>query len=324
MPFLIALGLSVVATPLAGLLGRAVGLVDRPAPDPLKVHTRPVPFTGGLAVVGATLAGVALVGWNVPGTVAGGVLAALALGLVDDARPLPPWLRLVLQTGVGVAIGWALPLEFLGPMGGAATAVIVVATVNAVNLLDGQDGLAGGVTAIAAIALAIAIDLMGGRGATHLGMALAGGLLGFVVWNRPPARIFLGNGGAYAVGALLAALAASAGGIDGARGTLGAGLCLGVPVLELVLTIARRLRSGSRVVGGDRLHSYDRLTARIGVPRSTLVFWFLSAVAGGLGVLAVSVPLGVAVAVSATVAVALVAWLVMGPGAGSIRVRQSR
>ncbi|MGH2637554.1 MAG: hypothetical protein ACRDHU_15595, partial [Actinomycetota bacterium] len=182
MPFLIAFGLSVLATPLAGLLGRAAGLVDRPAPDALKVHTQPVPFTGGLAVIAAALVSFAVVGWNIPGAVVGGIVAALGLGLVDDARPLPPWLRLVLQTGVGVAIGWALPLEFLGAVGGAATAAIVVATVNAVNLLDGQDGLAGGVAAIAAAALAIVI---GGSGAADLALALAGGLGGFVVWNRP-------------------------------------------------------------------------------------------------------------------------------------------
>jgi UDP-GlcNAc:undecaprenyl-phosphate GlcNAc-1-phosphate transferase len=322
MPFLIALGLSVVATPLAGLLGRAAGMVDRPGPDELKVHPRPVPFTGGLAVVLATVAALALTAWTVRGPVVGGIVAALALGMADDARPLPPWLRLILQTVVGVVVAWALPLPFLGPFGGAAMAAIVVATVNAVNLLDGQDGLAGGVAAIAAVSLAI---VTGASNASNLGMALAGALAGFVVWNRPPARIFLGDGGAYAVGVALAALAAASGRLDGVRGALAAALCLGVPALELVLTIIRRLRTGSRVVGGDRLHSYDRLTSRRGVWWSTLAFWGLGAAAGALGILVASVSLGVALAVVAGVSVAAIAaGLALRPDARPGRVRQSR
>jgi UDP-GlcNAc:undecaprenyl-phosphate GlcNAc-1-phosphate transferase len=329
MPFVTALAIALVATPLAGALGRRAGLVDRPTPDPLKVHTRPVPFTGGLAVVAATAAALAIAGWGERGALAAGTLAALALGLVDDARPLPPLLRLGLQAGIGALIGWAIPLDPFGPAGGVATALIVVATVNAMNLLDGQDGLAGGVAAIAAATLALAIDVGGGTGGVDLGLALAGGLAGFVAWNRPPARIFLGDGGAYAVGVLLASLAASAGARDGARGTLAAAACLAVPAVELCLTVARRIRSGSRLVSGDRLHSYDRLTARVGVWRSTLAFWAAGAVAGGLGVAAASASLPAAVALSAA-AVAAVAAAAgaasarSGRSTRSARVRQSR
>lgn len=323
MPALIAFALSAVGTPLVGWLGRALGLVDRPTPDPLKVHARPVPFTGGLSVIAAALVSVAVLGWTPRGWVVAGILASLALGLLDDVRPLPPWLRLVLQIAVGVAIGWVLPTPFAGPAGAAITALIVVATVNAVNLMDGQDGLAGGVAAVAAVALAIVLETAGGSKPSASGLALAGALAGFVLWNRPPARIFLGNGGAYAVGTVLAALAASAGRIAGVRGLLAAGLCLGVPAVELVLTVGRRLRSGSRVVEGDRQHSYDLVTARIGLVRSTLAFWGIGLVLGGLGIVAARASLAVA-------AVVFVAAVVAGAGAalwlraGSGTLRQPR
>ncbi len=153
--------------------------------------------------------------------------------------------------------------------------MLVLATVaccNAVNMVDGQDGLAAGLGAIAALGLAAV--LAAGAFATALPLALAGALAGFLVWNRPPARIFLGDGGAYAVGVLLAASAAQATSA-GWHGLLAAGACLGVFAYELVATIARRLASSAPTVRGDRDHSYDRLAERAGLaddPR-TVIMW---------------------------------------------------
>jgi UDP-GlcNAc:undecaprenyl-phosphate GlcNAc-1-phosphate transferase len=279
-----------------------------------------VPFTGGLSVIGAAIASLAILGRTPRPLVAAAVVVSLVVGTIDDVRPLPPWLRLALQLAVGVAIGVALPIAVDGPLGIALTALVTVATVNAVNLLDGQDGLAGGVSMLAALALALVLDVESARHAGAAGFALAGGLAGFLLWNRPPARIFLGNGGAYAVGAALASLAASAGRVGGVQGAVAAGICLGVPAIELVLTVARRLRSRTRLVSGDRDHSYDLLTRRIGVLRSTLVFWGVGALLGGLGLVAALGSLAVALLILLVVAVAGIgAGLWLWADAGTLR-----
>jgi UDP-GlcNAc:undecaprenyl-phosphate GlcNAc-1-phosphate transferase len=320
---LIAFALAVVLTPLAGWGGKALDLVDRPTPDPLKVHARAVPFTGGLAVIGAALLSLLLLGRTPEGLIVAAILISLAVGTIDDLRPLPPWLRLLLQLGVGVAVGAALPIAVEGPVGVAITTLVVVATVNATNMLDGQDGLAGGIAMFAAVSLAIVLGAESARQTGGAGLALAGALGGFLVWNRPPARIFLGNGGAYAVGTALAALAAAAGREGGMQGVVAAGLCLGVPALELLFTVVRRLRSGARLVSGDRRHTYDLLTARIGILRSTLLFWAAGAVLGGLGVVAAATSLAVALVILSIVAVVGVATALWLP-ADAAPLRQAR
>ena len=131
--------------------------------------------------------------------------------------------------------------------------IATVACCNAVNMMDGQDGLAGGLGAIASLGLAGVVATVGVS--TLLPLALAGGLLGFLVWNRPPARVFLGDGGAYAVGVFLAASTAQAT-AEGWHGLLAAGACLGVFAYELVATIVRRLVRSEPAIRGHPIDSY--------------------------------------------------------------------
>ena len=117
-----------------------------------------------------------------------------------------------------------------------------------------------------------------------LALAVAGALVGFLAWNLPPARVFLGNGGAYGLGALLTVLAAQATLSHGWHGLLAAALCLGVFAFELTFTVVRRLLSSQRLATGDRRHSYDLLgRSRGNRDRSTLALWTLAAVSAGAG-----------------------------------------
>ena len=314
MPFLIAFAVAALLTPVSLWLGATLGIVDRPRPgDPLKIHPRPVPVTGGLTVAVAALGVGAVLGhvtwWTV--TAVGLVLAA---GLIDDLHPVPPAVRLAAQVtgGLLIVVGGARlePLEVLGTVG---VILIVPAFANAVNMMDGQDGLAGGLAAITALGLA-GLSALNGQ-PTVMALALAGSLTGFLLWNRPPARIFLGNGGAYAVGALLALLTAD-GSQAGWAAVLGAGACLGLFVFELMFTVSRRASSGRSLVEGDRLHSYDLLAERLGGRlRTTFLSWALGAAAAGVGIAIAEAPLGVAVAAavvgSAAAALAGV-WLLGG------------
>jgi UDP-GlcNAc:undecaprenyl-phosphate/decaprenyl-phosphate GlcNAc-1-phosphate transferase len=321
MPAILALGFSVFLTPAVGRVGRLLGLVDRPK-DELKIHADPVSVLGGVAVVGAVVAAMVVVGGRLPLAPMAGVTLALAAGLADDVRPLPAWARVAGQSAAGlVLVAGGLRLDPLGALAAAGAVGVVLACANAVNIVDGQDGLAGGTAAISAAGLALLAAGAGDQDAVALGLALAGALAGFLVWNRPPARIFLGNGGAYAVGTLLAVLATRAVTGGGWRELLAAGACLGVFAFELVFTIARRLLARERLAAGDRLHSYDLLAERMGRGAVTVLLWGLGAASVGLGLLISTLPTASATFIAAAGGVAATAF---GLGLWSRRARAVR
>jgi UDP-GlcNAc:undecaprenyl-phosphate/decaprenyl-phosphate GlcNAc-1-phosphate transferase len=333
MPFFIAIALGLVLTWAARRLGLATGLVDRPAADAgaaaqdqLKIHAVPIPILGGLGVMAASLATLLVVGHELPALVIAGVVVATGIGLVDDARPLPASVRMLVLAVAGVLLAVGLPLDPVGSLSRAGmvvllaragVVVLLLLLANAVNLIDGQDGLAGGLGAIASAGLAAVIAANGTSEAPVLAVVLAGALVGFLAWNLPPARVFLGNGGAYGLGSLLTVLAAQATILHGYHGLLAAGLCLGVFAFELAFTVVRRLVSSQRLATGDRRHSYDLLgRSRGNRDRSTLALWTLGAVSAGAGYAADQVSLAAA---GTMIAVAFV----MGTAAGNRLWRQA-
>jgi UDP-GlcNAc:undecaprenyl-phosphate GlcNAc-1-phosphate transferase len=318
MPFLLAVGLGVVLTPAARRVGLALGFVDRPSElqhdGGLKIHARPVPVLGGVAVVAATLGALVIVGPRPSPWLWAAVLVALVVGLVDDIRSLPPWFRVVALALAGATLavgGWRVPP--VGLLSIAAVVVLAVACANAVNLMDGQDGLAGGMSALSALGLAGIAGLADASSDVAVGLALGGALVAFVAWNRPPARIFLGNGGAYAIGIVLASQAAVASAAGGLRSLLAAGACLLPFGFELAFTAARRLRSGTPLTHGDRGHSYDLLSGALSSRlRSTIAFWCIEAASVALALIIASVPLGAGIPLAGAMVLASVAagvWL---------------
>ena len=151
------------------------------------------------------------------------------------------------MAAVPIAVG--LPLDPLGLPARVGVVVLLLLMANAVNLIDGQDGLAGGLGAIASVGLAAVIAANGAD--PVLALVVAGALVGFLAWNLPPARVFLGNGGAYGLGALLTVLAAQATNGHGWHGLLAAA-SPGVFAFELTFTVVRRLLGSQRLATGDR------------------------------------------------------------------------
>lgn len=295
-----ALVVTLAATPLVIVVAKRTGVVDRPGA--LKPQTVAVPYLGGVAV----FAGVAV--GAIPGrpSVMVPLTGALCLGLGDDRFDLPPLMRLIGQLVIGAGVVATCPVHLSGTV---ATVLVIVATViviNGVNLLDGLDMLAGGVAAVGAAGFAV---LLHGPG-RQLAVALVAALIGFLVYNRPPARVYLGDGGSYLVGAGLTVLLAQAWG-PGKPVPLGtAALTLvALPVAEVAFAVVRRARGRRSLVAGDRGHPYDRLVT-LGWPRlmASLAYVAMAAVLTALALTAVHVgSMRAAVAVDVAVALLLVA-----------------
>jgi UDP-GlcNAc:undecaprenyl-phosphate GlcNAc-1-phosphate transferase len=221
------------------------------------------------------------------------LLLALLLGLADDLRPLPARGRLAAEVGVGIAAALVVEGDALIRI---ATAGLVIVLVNAVNLLDGQDGLAAGACLVSAAAFAI----LGGD-AAMVGLALAGALAAFLVFNAPPARMYLGDGGAYLIGTVLATLPAlTENGATSWSVWVATPLIVGLPLADTAIAIVRRSVARRPLFQGDRSHVYDQLVDQgWRVETSTAVCVLLQGVLAALGVLAAGVSSSWALAITA-------------------------
>ncbi len=289
MALIVAMALAVALTPCAGAIASRIGLVDRPGP--LKVHAAPVPYLGGVAVLAAIAGPVAVTRPSLLVPLA----MATALGVVDDAGDVAPPARLGAEIATGVVAGLVLPGTGVARV--LLTVGAVVVLVNAVNLLDGLDGLAASVTLASFAGCAWAVS---GSERT-LAFAMVGALAGFLVWNRPPARVYLGDAGSYLVGTALALCFVGALRVD-APTAAGAVLFVAVPVADTTIAIVRRLRARRPLFQGDRGHVYDQLVDRGMTPlRATLACVAAQAALTVLGAFVGALPTAAAIAVVAGV-----------------------
>ena len=255
-------------------------------PDSRKIHTGLIPRMGGpglflsfiLAVVLPALALPRLGGGRLlePRLIAlfGGMTIVHLAGLYDDFKNLPAIWKFVLQLAAAAIItsgGFlirSVTLPYLGSinLGLAAyplTVIWLVGIANAVNLIDGMDGLAGGIGAFAAAAMGAIALLQGSTRGAVLAFALFGALLAFLLFNFPPARIFMGDSGSLFLGLTLAALPL-VGGIprSAAFGSLIVPVTLlTVPILDTATAILRRLRHRRSIISPDRQHIHHKLLA---------------------------------------------------------------
>ncbi len=277
----VAMALAWALTPVAARLARTIGAVDEP--DARRVNVAPMPRIGGLAIFVSLLCAVALApliapalwassrqgGWLVLAIAA---IAIFALGLIDDLRQISAGSRRVFQLAAALAVA----LGFVGkgiagldatPGGRVleiALAVLWLTTiVNGSNLIDGLDGLSVGVAIIESVGLA-SIAAIRGETPELMALCLIGAALcGFWIYNRHPARIFLGDGGALLIGFILAALALRVVSDDGGVIRIAVPvLMLAYPGLEVGLTVARRSLGAIELAPG----SGSRPTLAMGRP----------------------------------------------------------
>ena len=331
IPYSLILALSAMAvtlavTPGVMALARRLGALDRPGPR--RIHREPIPTLGGLGMVAAVL----IVAWVArlspgPGQVLESrpligfslaVIPILALGIVDDLRRVVPWVKLVVQTCAALVLfhfGFDVP-AITNPFGPPIasghfnlplTVAWVLIVMNAVNLVDGLDGLASGVVLIASASLWWVGRSHANFYVMFVSSLLIGATGGFLRYNFPPARIFMGDTGSQFLGLTLAAVSL----IENRKGTAAVTLlfplvAMAVPIADSALAFLRRLFRGRPIFRADAEHIHHRLI-RLGLSQrdAVLVLWFVAAYSGIMAVILATLPTSYALLMSFVLAAGL-------------------
>jgi UDP-GlcNAc:undecaprenyl-phosphate GlcNAc-1-phosphate transferase len=319
---LIPIGISLSLTPLVIRLATWIGAVDQP--NERKIHTHPIPRLGGLAVYSSFFLSFGLIRLISPSLrgfeslvsdrsamLTAGLTLVLAIGIFDDLRPRTPIQKLVFQLVAGTLVylaGFKISavtaptgsgILNLGLLNYPLTLLWIVGITNAFNLIDGLDGLAAGVGVVACFTM-FGVSLLTHNTPTALTtLVLAGALIGFLRYNFNPARIFLGDSGSLFLGFALAVLSMeSSTKTPTALAILVPILSLGMPIMETLLSILRRLLDSllphrtksmsafqrlKKIVTPDSHHIHHRLMSHGFSHKKTVLFLYLLSCAFGAG-----------------------------------------
>jgi UDP-GlcNAc:undecaprenyl-phosphate GlcNAc-1-phosphate transferase len=327
--------LSVALMPIVRRSAVHLGLLDQPDDDRRR-HERPIPRLGGVSVflsvlivgtAGAFLEDRAHLIHLLPliASLTIGATILFVVGLVDDIRGVRPLVKLIAQSVAALVVfsaGFRLDLLMLTPAHQVSLGIIslpltilwIVGLSNAFNLVDGADGLAGGVAAIALLSTAISAAILDDPTVVWCALALLGAMLGFLRFNFPPARIFLGDSGSLVVGFLLAVLTVKgATRRDGSIYLLAPIFALSYPLLDTGISMMRRWLRGEPLSRADGRHIHHQLRALgIGPRQSILLIYALSTVIATLGLSAMFAPPQFTIAIAVAGAAMLVLIFVYG------------
>ncbi len=343
----LAFVLSLVGTALARRFAMAWGIIDQPGRD--RFGSTPTPLLGGVAITAAillpSLLALALArvwsatgapNWlpealavHIPGVVEKTPLALIILagcvvlhvvGLIDDRKDLGPWLKLAAQllvAGGVVFAGRIRLLEMMGePVSSIASVLWLVVIINAFNFLDNIDGLSAGVAAICSAALLAAAAASGQLFVAGWLCLLGGAALGFLVFNFPPAKIFMGDAGSLVLGFMLGVLSILTtyyrGGSSGLYYSVFAPVVLlAVPLYDTASVVWLRIRNRRNPMVGDRRHFSHRLLRRgMSPPKAVLTIYLATAVtAAGASLLPHVSRIGAILVFAQTVGVVLIVAL---------------
>lgn len=268
---MVALAATLLLTPVVRRLALRFGLVDKPGPR--RLHQNVMATGGGLAIfLGFWLAAWVVRGWD--GELSGLLSASIlivALGVIDDFVDLRPSLKLAGQVAAAAVFvfsghrietlgtPWGSSVE-LGWLGGPFTVLWLVAVTNALNIIDGLDGLAAGIATIAAAPLLVMSVLLGEWSAAVSAAALMGSTAAFLRYNFSPAQLFMGDTGGMLLGFLLGAIAVQ--GVLGGATPVAVSipvLALGVPIFDTACAVIRRAAAGRPIAQADDGHLHHQL-----------------------------------------------------------------
>ena len=302
IPLAIALAalISYLATPFVKRLAVRIGAIDVPT-DNRRMHSEPTPRLGGIAIVIAFLLCTFLfveLDRQVRGVLLGAVII-LVVGVLDDCltlRVMPRFLAQIAAACVVYASGCEIRFVSnpfttgffdLGVFSGVVTVVWIVMMTNAVNFIDGLDGLAVGVSSISTATMLVISMLMGEESVAVILAALLGSCLGFMPYNFNPAQIFMGDTGSTFLGFVLAGL--SIRGLFKMHAVISflvPFLILGVPFFDITFAVIRRLARHQNPMTADREHIHHRLIDMgLSQKQSVAIVYMLTAILGLAAVL---------------------------------------
>lgn len=282
---------SALLVPLIKKAAIHVGAMD--IPNARKVHTHPIPRMGGLAVFASFLLGYMLFARSsvqMLSILIGGFIIVL-IGIFDDIKPVPAKIKFLLQTVAACVVVFygnivlhhvdmlGLSFDFPKPVDYVVTIFFILAITNAINLIDGLDGLSSGVSSIyfATIAvIAYILNKMQGLD-TILSLIMLGAVLGFLVHNFHPAKIFLGDTGSLFIGFTISVIA-----LLGFKGATLTSLIiplviLAIPIFDTILAIFRRLLKGESIGTPDKEHFHHQLLKmKFGVRTTVLIIYAIN------------------------------------------------
>ena len=307
LPVILALGVSMLLsfalTPLVKRLAYKIGAVDVPK-DKRRMHDHPIPRLGGLSIFVGFVIAVMLFAQpdrQLRGILLGACLI-VAVGVVDDSHPLGAGIKFILQIVAALIAVWhgvviqtiANPLPFggdywdFGIMAVPITVIWIVAVTNSVNLIDGLDGLADGVSTIAALTMLVIALLMRNIEMAVICAALVGACVGFIPYNRNPAKMFMGDTGATFLGYMLATVSVT--GLFKLYAIISfivPFIILGFPIFDTASAFTRRILKGQNPMKADRSHTHHKLIDMGMNQKQAVATLYL--VAGVLGLCAVMI-----------------------------------
>lgn len=271
LAFACAAVIAFAATPLAKKIAYKLRIIDVPK-DERRMHKDSVPMLGGLALYLGTLIAAALFLEFDITLVAGFIGATLIfiLGVLDDKYDIPAWIKLIVQiAAAAIPVACGLRIDFVAPTGDKMylgwlaipiTVLWIVGITNAVNFIDGLDGLACGVSLISSASLCFLAVFLGRADSAIITAAVAGSCLGFLPYNRHPAKIFMGDCGATFLGYVLAFVSVYGLFKTSAFISLaGPVIIMALPIFDTLWAIIRRVSKGRSPMTADRGHLHHRL-----------------------------------------------------------------
>ena len=323
--FVFAALMAFVTTPIARVIAYKIGAVDMPKKDDRRMHKIPMPRLGGLAIAFSFVVS-ALLFYDISNATLAMIIGALIIvltGIIDDVYALRPTVKFIPQfIAAGIVVSQGVVVQQINIFGEwihfghfaiPLTVLWIVGLTNAVNWIDGLDGLACGISTISAVSLVVVTILIGDFRIALLFAILAGACIGFLPFNRNPAKIIMGDTGSMFLGFILAVVS-----IQGVFKTHAVVtfvipfLILGVPIFDTVFAMFRRMLAGIPPWKADRGHLHHRLIDMgFTTKQSVRILYAVSALLGISSVMLITHQIIYAIVIIAvSLAISALMWII--------------
>lgn len=280
---------SVFLVPISKKIARQIGAFDYP--NERKIHKKVMPRLGGLAIFGSFLVGYILYGSNTPQmlSVLIGSFIIIIMGMIDDINPIQARYKLLTHIVASLIVVFygkifiteisvfGYYMNIPSPINYILSCMIIVALINAINLMDGLDGMASGISTIYFLTIAIVALILNRFGGLDiiLSVIMLGATLGFLVFNFPPASIFMGDTGSNFLGFMIAVISLLGFKVTTFTSMIIPFVILALPIFDTAVSILRRLLKGQGIAEPDRDHFHHQLLKMKFSPKTSVLIIYL-------------------------------------------------